>query len=259
MVNKKQKKTRKHKKFLRVLVYIVLVAFVLSLIITAIYGVYKLSTSSKYVFSKVEFKKNNIYIYDELLDASKLNVGENLYSISKSQVAKNIEELPYVESVKVKRKIPDTLVITVNEYESKYMAYNKETDKYLRLTDSGVIIEEAKPEEKKDNELFVYGINFDDEIKFKESIVELEKSKLEFFEKVNEVYEKVGIEKVITSIEFKEKNIILTLDYDISVTLENNNLDYKLTFLKSILAEIQGKSGSIDMTKENPVFTESVK
>lgn len=260
MANKKTKKmSRKHKKFLRVLVYIVLVTFVLSLILLVGLTVYKLSTSSEYILKKVEFKGNTVHVYDELLEASKLSVGDELYSISKSQIAGNIEELTYVEDVKIKRKLPDTLIITVNEYESKYMAYNKDTDKYLRLNSQGVIIEEAKPEEKKDTELLVYGINFDDEIKFKTKIVELEKEKLEFYERVKDVYDKIDFDKKITSIEFKEKTIILTLDYDICIILEDNNLDYKLTFLKSILGEIQGKAGTIDMTKENPVFTESVK
>lgn len=255
---KNKKMSRKHKKFLRVLVYIVLVAFVLSLIFFIGFGIYHLCTSSKYTFKKVQFKNNNVYVYEELLDAAKLPIGENLYSLSKSKIDENLKELPYIESVKIKRKRPDTLIITVNEYVSKYVAYNKDIDKYLRLTASGVILDYVTPESKSEEELLVYGINFDDKIKTKTKIVELEIEKLQFYDKVYEIYNKSKIDKKITSIEFKDGNIILTLDYDLSVILDNNNLDYKINFLKSILEKIKGKAGTIDMTKENPVFTESV-
>ena len=68
------------------------------------------------------------------------------------------------------------------------------------------------------------------------------------------------IEKDITCVEFKDKNIILTLNNDINVIFnDDGNLDYDISFLRSILEEIEGKAGTIDMTKDNPVFTESVR
>ena len=71
--------------------------------------------------------------------------------------------------------------------------------------------------------------------------------------------EKSGIEKKVTNIEFKEKNIILTLNHDVNVIFNDKDLDYDMNFLKSILEQIEGKAGTIDMTKENPVFTESIR
>ena len=86
-----------------------------------------------------------------------------------------------------------------------------------------------------------------------------ELEKLNLYEKTNEIYKKTGISKEITNIEFKEKNIILTLNHDINVIFNNQDLDYDMNFLKSILEQIEGKAGTIDMTKENPVFTESIR
>lgn len=260
-VEKIKKKTKgKHKKkILRVLVYIVLVMFMLSLLFLVGYGIYYFSTSPKYKVAKVEFINNNIYDVQTLTDAAKIPIGENLYKVSKKYIETNLETLPYIEDVSVKRIRPNTIKITVEEYGSKYFVYNHETDTYFRLTETGIILEEAQGELKKENELLVFGISFDDNVKLKTTIADTELNKLELYEKTNKVYEKTGVGKEITNIEFKEKNIILTLNHDINVIFNDKDLDYDMNFLKSILEQIQGKAGTIDMTKENPVFTESIR
>lgn len=257
-INKKTKGKHK-KKLLRVLVYIVLVVFVLSLLFLLGYGVHHFSTSSKYNIAKVEFKNNKIYDVQTLTDAAKIPIGENLYKTSKKYVEGNLDSLSYIESINIKRVLPDTLQIIVKEYESKYFAYNEETGKYIRLTKDGIILEQAEGEAKADNELLVFGITFDDNIKLKSSIAKTELDKIALYEKTSSVYEKSNIEKTITNIEFKDTNIILTLNHDINVILNDSDLSYDINFLKSILEKIEGKAGTIDMTKENPVFTESIR
>lgn len=256
---KKKTKGKHKKKILRVLVYIVLVVFMLSLLFLIGYGVYYFSTSPKYKIAKVEFANNTIYDAQTLTDTANIPIGENLYKVSKKYIETNLETLPYIENIKVKRIRPDTIKITVNEYDSKYFAYNNETDKYFRLTADGIILEETQGEQKKQEELLVFGISFDDNVKLKTTIADTELNKLRLYKKTHKVYEKSGIGKEITNIEFKEKNIILTLNHDINVILNDKDLDYDINFLKSILERIEGKAGTIDMTKENPVFTESIR
>lgn len=257
--NVKKKTLGKHKKkVLRVLVYIVLIVFVLSLLLGIGYGVYRFSTSSKYNIYKVEFKNNQKYDAQTLTEVAAIPIGEKLYNISKKYIETNLQTLPYIENVSVKRVIPDTIQITVKEYDSKYFAYNKETDKYVRLTEQGMVLEVVEGEARQATELLVFGISFDDNLIPKTMIAKTELDKLNMYDKVNKIYSKSNIQKEITNIEFKEQNIILTLDYEISVILNDEELDYDINFLRSILEEIEGKSGAIDMTKENPVFTESI-
>ncbi|MBQ8043524.1 MAG: FtsQ-type POTRA domain-containing protein [Clostridia bacterium] len=256
---KKKTKGKHKKKILRVLVYIVLVVFMLSLLFLIGYGVHYFSTSSKYNIAKVEFKNNKIYDVQTLTDTAAVPIGENLYKVSKKYIETNLETLTYIEDVSIKRVRPDTIRITVKEYTSKYFAYNHETDKYLRLTNEGIILEQVEGEEKTDDELLVFGISFDDNVQLKTTIAKTELDKLALYEKTNKIYEKSGIEKEITNIEFKDKNIILTLNHDINVILNDEDLDYDINFLKSILLEIEGKAGTIDMTKLDPVFTESIR
>lgn len=252
------KNKRKHnKKFMRVLVYIALILVVLSLLFLVGYGIYHMCTSSKYILAKVNIVGNVKYTYEELYEKADIPMGENLYKISKNRIENNLKELPYVADVKITRKNPDTMILKVKEYVSKYLAYNKETDEYIRLTAKGEILETINGEEKSEDELLLHGINFDDELG--DTIVDLENKKIKKLENILKKYEEAAIDKKVTSVEFKEDNVILTLDYDISVILDGTEIEYKLSFLKSILNEITGKAGIIDMTKENPVFTESIK
>lgn len=256
---KKKTKGKHKKKILRVLVYIVLVVFMLSLLFLIGYGIYHFSTSSKYNIAKVEFVNNVVYDLETLTNTAAVPIGENLYKVSKKYISSNLETLPYIADVNIKRVRPDTIKIVVEEYTSTYFAYNSEVDKYIRLTSDGIILEEVKGEVRTDAELLVFGIAFDDNIKPKTTIAKTELDKLDLYVKTNKVYEKSGIEKDITNIEFKDTNIILTLNHDINVILNDQDLDYDISFLKSILEKIEGKAGTIDMTKDNPVFTESVR
>ena len=76
---------------------------------------------------------------------------------------------------------------------------------------------------------------------------------------IKEKYEQVNIDKEITSVEFKEGDIILTLNYDMNIIMNTEDIEYKLSFLKSILREIPGKVGTIDMTVDNPIFSDTTK
>lgn len=258
-IKPKKNKGKHKKKALRVLVYIVLIACVLSLLFLIGYGIYYFSTSSKYNVAKVEFVNNTIYDAETLTETANVPIGENLYKVSKKYIKTNLNTLPYIEDISIRRKRPDTIQIIVSEYISKYLAYNEETDKYLRLTKEGIILEEVSGDKKTDDELLLFGLSFDDNLKLKTNIAETEKQKITNYEKVNKIYNKSGIDKKITSVEFKENNVIITLDFDINVILNDKELDYNVNFLRSILDEIPGKAGTIDMTKPNPVFTEKIK
>ena len=256
---KKKTKGKHKKKILRVLVYIVLVVFMLSLLFLICYGIYHFCTSTKYSISKVEFQNNLIYDADTLADVAAVPMGENLYKVSKKYIETNLQTLPYIAEVDVKRVRPNTLQIIIKEHVSKYFAYNSETDTYFRLTSDGIILEETSGEQKSNEELLIFGIAFDDNIKMKTTIAKTELDKIALYEKTNKRYQVSSIEKDITNVEFKEKNIILTLNHDINVILNDEDLDYDMNFLKSILEKIEGKAGTIDMTKVDPVFTESIR
>ncbi len=59
---------------------------------------------------------NERYTEEQVLDASGLELGSNLYFINKYDVKEAIfAQLPYVEEIRINRKLPDTLLIEVRE------------------------------------------------------------------------------------------------------------------------------------------------
>ena len=238
--------------------YTVLIVFVLSLLFLIGYGIYYLCTSSKFNITKIKVIGNSKYTTEQVLETSAVPMGENIVRVSKRDINTRLQSLPYVQRVSVNMKFPSTLEISITEYISKYVAYNKETDKYFRLTDTGVILEEIKAEDRTEEEMLLFGINFDDAIVFKNSLADLEIDKIALYKKVAEAYTKAEFTKKITNATFENSEVTLTLDNDINVLFDGTSLDYNMSFLKSILKEIVGQAGTIDMTRSNPIFTKSI-
>lgn len=253
-------KPKYKKRFLRGLVTVVLILFFVSLFILGGFGIYYLCTSPKYNITNIEIKGNKHYSSEKIVEVAKVPLGTNVFLMSGKNVQKNLKTLPYVGSIKIDKKINGTIEIMVSERTSKYASYNKEIEKYIRLDKYGIILEEVDQSNLSEKEFIVFGINFDDKIVAGTKISQDEINKLFSYENVKGIYDNSKIEKNITSIEFKNDTLILTLNYDINVILQDDeDLEYNIGLLKSILGEIEGKSGTIDMTKTSPTFTEKFK
>lgn len=60
---------------------------------------------------------NTRYSAEKLLEQGGLSIGQNLFRLDKFEVIEKMEELPYVKSVTIKRKLPNTLTVKVVENE----------------------------------------------------------------------------------------------------------------------------------------------
>lgn len=66
---------------------------------------------------------NSYYDTVSVLETSGAVTGEGLISLSGKKIKSNLEELPYIKSVKVSKKFPHTLKITVAERTPEYAVY----------------------------------------------------------------------------------------------------------------------------------------
>jgi len=83
------------------------------------------------------------YTEQEVLDASGLETGGNLYFLNKFGVKETIfAQLPYVEEVKINRKLPDTLLIEVRECKAA-AGIESENGVWL-ISDKGKLLEETE-------------------------------------------------------------------------------------------------------------------
>ena len=92
----------------------------------------------------------------------------------------------------------------------------------------------------------------------KEKIFLTELQKIQDFTRIYEEYLNNEIERKITLVEFKNSSVLLTLDNKINVIMNTENIKYNVHLLKAILNTITSDSGTIDMTKSNPVYTSDI-
>ncbi len=95
------------------------------------------------------FSLSGVSQYDrnEIVNASGLKRGDLLYSIDKKAIAEKIlEECPYLESVKIKQKFPNTLSFSVEERTPLW--YIEVTGSYYALDSDLRVIDESASETK---------------------------------------------------------------------------------------------------------------
>ena len=74
------------------------------------------------VFFQVEtvaVSGNSRYTEEEVVRATGIQTGDNLYRMNKNQIAdKVLRELPYTRDLRIRRSLPSTIVITMTEWEA---------------------------------------------------------------------------------------------------------------------------------------------
>ena len=116
------------------------------------------------VFFKVDAEKTLIsgcdkYTAADILAASDIRDGDNLLTFNRAQIAgKIIDRLPYVESVRVGIKLPDTVKLEIVEIKVPY-AVKAQNDAWYLIGSGGKVIGDAKGEEVNSTKLL--GVQLD--------------------------------------------------------------------------------------------------
>ena len=93
---------------------------------------------------KILVSGNYKYTEWDIAQASGLKGGENLLTLNKGAISgKIILELDYVESVRIERKLPDTVLIEVNEIEVTY-AIKDQQDAWWLISAGGKVVAKAE-------------------------------------------------------------------------------------------------------------------
>ncbi len=246
----KIKKKKKGKK-----AFIIILIFLIIGVLAS--GCYLLFTSSTFDVSEVELNGTERYTKEEIMSSLDISLGKNIFIEFFSYNKENINKFSYLSDINLNIKLPNKIQLNVSERTSKYLAYDKEKNKFFKIDGEGYILEEGKIEEKTEDEMLVYGITFADEIIFGEKINEIDYSKILTYLNVKKEYDKSGIGMTITKVSFENSLTTLTLDDKLIVKFPNEiELEYKMNFLKGIIEKLPAESvGVIDMTKDKPIFS----
>lgn len=205
----------------------------------------------------IEVVGNGYYSPEEIMQAAGVIEGDNLLTLSRSSVAGNImAQLSYVESVRVTRKLPNTLLLTVSEFDATYAVADTAGDWYL-ITANGKVTEKVEAREARSH------IQVTELIIEPPTIGEIIQVHAAEDEELTAQGQLTALTSILTEIENAElvKQIVsvsVPLPYRISVSYEGRfevdlgnaeRLDYKLEFLKKVIAEQKEyASGTIDLS-----------
>lgn len=82
------------------------------------------------------------YDKDAILQTASIQSGTNLFSVNEKEVEERlIRQYPYIASVKLERKWPDTLVVRITETEAFYAVKEQEKDSYALLSEDLKVLE----------------------------------------------------------------------------------------------------------------------
>ncbi len=213
-------------------------------------------------------KSDVFYIKDIVVeDNSKLNKdyikgktnitdNDNIFLIDLKQIKIKLEKETYLKTASIKRKLPDKLIITVEERKGRIL-YNYKYKNYL-VDFEGVILEEIK----KSDDLFVIESKIETNIKIGE-IVTFKNSNIKFDKILNisqYIYE--NNKNLNCNILLKDDNIYCIIEKNTYIKLDSTeNMNYQYEFgidiIETRINEGQSIDGVIDFTKgNNPIYVD---
>ena len=103
--------------------------------------------TSFFTVDTIKVKGNDYFTEEEIVNMAHASTGKNLFFRSGTHdIVENLENSPYIESAKVSKKLPGTLVITVKEREQMAaIVYNKE---YLVIDEDGLLLRRSNTKPK---------------------------------------------------------------------------------------------------------------
>ena len=199
-------------------------------------------TAPIFNITEISVEGNNKVPTSTIIGLSELKKGENIFKFNNTVVQK-IKENTYIENVNIKRKLPGTVKIEIEERTVKYQI--NLINSYVYIDKNGYLLENSA--EKKDVPIIV-GLS----IKENEMMSE-KRLKTEDLEKLNDIIKiidsakAINIDKLITEIntENKENYVLYLESKNKKINIgDTTNLTNKMLYIQKILENEEGKSGT---------------
>lgn len=246
-----EKNQRRRRRVKRNKFFVKLILLTIELVILVIV----LRRSSLFKLKSIDVVGNSRLAKDRIVELTELSYGENLLRISKSSLEKKIRREPYIETVRVKKKLMNRLIIEISEKKPK--AYFVSEIGSAVVVDSQLnfleIVEQAQLEPE-----WIQCFGF---LKTAPSGSDsLKKSLLAFVENdfFGRLFNGVLSEKV-ERIEYVEENLYLYFKDSTEVLFgDPYDSSYKIDLLSEVFRDLEAnkvRAKRIDMRQKWPVVT----
>lgn len=211
-----------------------------------------LRKSPMFNLAQINVKGNVNTEKENITKMSQLDLGSNIFTVKTKKVKKNIEEIPYIKSVAVKRKLPNQIELKVTERTEVIQV--KGDSLFYKVDADGILIDETDIVEP--NRAIVFGLDLS-KAKLGDNLFKVI-GKEPILEEIKGIEDK-EILKEIKEINILETEIKVRLFREIDVIFEDfNDLNYKMKMLREVLNHIDENEincSIIFMNKgENPVI-----
>lgn len=228
--DEKEKKQNKKGKKLIILFFAIIVILLLC--------------SSLFNIQEIEVTGNTKLSNEEIVSLSKINKQTNLFRMNKLKAVESIKENAYVEDVSIKRKLPNKVLINVEERVPKYML--QFADSYVYINNQGYMLEISN--EKIEAPILI-GITTDlSNIKAGNRLNIEDLKKMNMVISIFETANSNEIGNLITKIDISDsKNYTLILETEGKKVYlgDCSELNTRILYLKDIIEKEKGVSGEV--------------
>lgn len=224
-------------------------------ILLVILFIYICISSSIFELKQIDVDGNSKITKSDIIKIGDIETGKNIFKYNLNDVEKKLLVNPYIKYVKVSRKFPDKLVITIKE-NSEY-AIIKEGASYIYIGENGLVLSEQKDIKNKNIPL-VSGI----EIKNKKlnTKIKINSDKSNDIILAIDTLKKNNMSRKIESIKINKNKMYMKTDDNTNIVLKiDEDIEYNINRLKAILVDLKSnnkKGGNIDLTsKEQAIYS----
>ncbi len=215
-----------------------------------------LMISPVFNISEVEIVNNKKISKDTYISLSKIKYGTNIFRINKKEINNGIKENPYVESITISRKLPNKVVIDVNERTVGFMI--KASDKYMYIDNQGYMLELSK--DKLELPIITGIETKEEDIKENNRLCDSDLDKLNKVIEIYQVASNNDINKLITEIDISNKSnykLVLASEKKNVYLGDGSDLVNKFTWIKKIIEDQEDEEGDIHANRSlntQPVY-----
>ena len=242
------------------------------LFVVALLGAMTVGATVFFQVEQVVVTGNARYTEKEIVDCTGIKVGDNLFRMNKFAIRDHVlEEMPYLESILIRRKLPSTITVTVEEWgavaqilpNGNWTAPEVEegeeapvaTDVSWLISVGGKILEQAPAE---DERMKITGLTaLDAREGIQVEVPGEESSRLTSVVKLLGELEHREMLGDVSAMQVGTTSIVLEYlgRYDVKLPLEGD-FAYKLEALLAAVADQEGKrgreiTGTFDLTQKN--------
>ncbi len=234
---RKKTKKKQNKKNNKIVKWIILIMLIILCIVLFL-------LSSVFNIKQVVVKNNNKVSDQEIIELSGLKTDENMFKFSNNKIKKGIYINPYIEEIKITKKLNGVVELDVKERVPSYMLQYADT--YAYINNQGYILElSTTPLEIP----VITGINT-----LEENIIPGKRLENEDLKKLDDVIKimsnasSLKIDTLITNIDITDSNsYIITMSSEQKIIHfgDVSNINEKMPWILKIIEEEKGIEGEI--------------